>query len=163
MAVPIIRELKRWHTFSDDQIVIRDAPPGTSCPVVETMRGSDFVLLVTEPTPFGLHDLKLVAQLARELEIPTGVVLNRAGIGDSNVEEFCQDAGIPIMMRIPLDEAIGAAVARGNTLVEAFPEYLPQFRELHTQITSLIHPEKTPASIHTFDKRVSREMGLGTS
>ncbi|MFA9403596.1 MAG: ATP-binding protein [Anaerolineales bacterium] len=163
MAVPIIRELKRWHTFSDEGTVIRDAPPGTSCPVVETMRGSDFVLLVTEPTPFGLHDLKLAAQLTRDLELPTGVVLNRAGVGDSSVEEFCQDAGIPILMRIPLDEAIGLAVARGNTLVEAFPEYLPRFRGLHTQISFMVHPEKVAASIQTLDAQTSREMGLGTS
>jgi MinD superfamily P-loop ATPase len=163
MAVPIIRELKRWHTFSDEQTVIRDAPPGTSCPVVETMRGSDFVLLVTEPTPFGLHDLKLAVQLTRELELPTGVVVNRAGLCDSSVDEYCQDAGIPILMRIPLDEAIGAAVARGNTLVEAFPEYLPRFRELHTQITSLIHPGKVADSIQALDARASREMRLRTS
>jgi MinD superfamily P-loop ATPase len=163
MAVPIIRELKRWRILSDDQIVIRDAPPGTSCPIVETMRGSDFVLLVTEPTPFGLHDLKQAVQLTRELKLTSGVVVNRAGLGDSNVEEYCQDAGIPILMCIPMDEAIGRAIAGGKTLVEAFPEYLPRFGELHTQISSLLHPNKVVASIHTLDKRESCEIGLGTS
>jgi len=138
MAVPVIRELKQWHPFPEEHTIIRDAPPGNSCPVVETIQGSDYVLLVTEPTPFGLHDLRLAIQLTRELDIPAGVVINRDGVGDDGVEEYCRKAGIPILMRIPLDQRIGKAVARGEALVEAFPEYLPQFRELYTQIQSLI-------------------------
>jgi MinD superfamily P-loop ATPase len=138
MAVPVIRELKQWRSFPESRTIIRDAPPGNSCPVVETIQGADFVLLVTEPTPFGLHDLRLAVQLTRELGIPAGVVINRDGVGDDGVEVFCRKEGIPILMRIPLDRRIGKAVARGEALVEAFPEYLLQFRELYAQIQSLI-------------------------
>ena len=152
MAVPVIRELKQWRAFPEGHTIIRDAPPGNSCPVVETIQGSDFVLLVTEPTPFGLHDLRLAIQLTRELGIPAGVLINRDGVGDEGVEEFCRIEGIPILMRIPLDQRIGKAVARGEVLVEAFPEYLPQFCELYAQIQSLIdsrHDEALPQAMGT--------------
>ncbi len=103
---------------------ILDAPPGTSCPVVETMRGADFVLLVTEPTPFGLHDLRLAVQVARgELGLPVGVVVNRDGIGDTGVDENCASEGMPILMRIPLDRRIAEAISEGKALVEVMPEY----------------------------------------
>ena len=150
MAVPVIRELKRWQPFPDGGPVIIDASPGTSCPVVETVRGADFVLLITEPTPFGLHDLRLAVQLTRELDLPAGVVINRDGVGDSGVIEYCQSSGIPILMRIPLERRIGEAVARGHALVEALPEYLPQFRQLYDQILLLSNsPESTIHSPNT--------------
>ena len=89
-------------------------PPGTSCPVVETMRGADFVLLVTEPTPFGLHDLRLAVEVARdELGLPVGVVINRDGVGDAGVDDYCAAEGIPILMRIPLDRRIAEAYSEG--------------------------------------------------
>ena len=162
MAVPIIRELKKWHIssfpYGDDvraqakqsppsgeiasgksvprnDVEIRDAPPGASCPVVETMRGADFALLVTEPTPFGLHDLKQVASIAHELGMPAGVVINRDGIGDNAVETYCAEAGIPILMRIPMERRFAEAIASGKTLVEAAPEYRPLFHELLEAIT----------------------------
>jgi MinD superfamily P-loop ATPase len=137
MAVPVIRELKHWQACPDGDEVIIDAPPGTSCPVVESIRGANFVLLVTEPTPFGLHDLRLAVKLTRELDLPAGVVINRDGVGDSGVMEYCQSSDIPILMRIPLERRIGEAVARGQTLVEAVPEYLPRFRQLYDQILLL--------------------------
>ena len=137
MAVPVIRALKAWDAMPARSLVIRDAPPGTACPVVETMRGSDFILLVTEPTPFGLHDLQLAAEVAEALGIPAGVIINRDGIGDRAVDAYCEQAGLPILMRIPLSREIGAALARGETLVEAFPEYVPRFRTLHDQILAL--------------------------
>jgi MinD superfamily P-loop ATPase len=143
MAVPIIRTLQAWNPFGELEPVIRDAPPGVSCPVVETMSGADFVLLVTEPTPFGLHDLQLAVQLTGELGLPVGVVLNREGIGDQRVDEYCQTAGIPILMRIPYDERIGRAVADGKPLVEAFPDYLPRFRELFSCITDILDEQKS--------------------
>jgi MinD superfamily P-loop ATPase len=143
MAVPIIRTLQAWNPFGELEPVIRDAPPGVSCPVVETMSGADFVLLVTEPTPFGLHDLQLAVQLTGELGLPFGVVLNREGIGDQRVDEYCQTAGIPILMRIPYDERIGRAVADGKPLVEAFPDYLPRFRELFSCITDILDEQKS--------------------
>ena len=133
MAVPIIRELKKWEAIpplSGRLLEIRDAPPGASCPVVETMRGADFALLVTEPTPFGLHDLKQVVEITRELGLPTGVVVNRDGIGDNAVQAYCEEMGLPILMRIPMERRIAEAIAGGKTLVEVAPEYRPQFQSL---------------------------------
>ncbi len=139
MAVPIIRQLKARHLAGGRQgLAILDASPGTSCPVVETMRGADFVLLVTEPTPFGLHDLRLAVQVARdELGLPVGVVINRDGVGDRGVDDYCAAEGVPILMRIPLDRGIAAAISRGQALVEARPEYRPRFVELYEQVVGL--------------------------
>jgi len=137
MAVPIIRQLKQWMIPPDlsDRPIILDAPPGTACPVVETMRQADFVLLVTEPTPFGLHDLRLAVEVARdELGLPVGVVINRDGVGDQGVDEYCAAEGIPILMRIPLDRRIAEAYSEGIPLVEAQPEYCEQFRTLYASI-----------------------------
>jgi len=134
MAVPIIRELKKWQSSQTSTIAIWDSPPGTSCPVVESIWGADFLLLVTEPTPFGLHDLRLAAQLATELEIPAGVVINRDGVGDTQVDDFCLQAGIPILMRIPLERSIGAGIAKGKTLIQIQPDYLDDFQQMFTQI-----------------------------
>jgi len=134
MAVPVIRQLKQWQLSRSAGIVIMDSPPGTSCPVVESIRGADFLLLVTEPTPFGLHDLKLAVQLARELEISTGVVINRDGVGEPEVEEFCQQVGLPVLMRIPLERDIGEGIARGKTLLQIRPEFQPRFNEMLAQI-----------------------------
>jgi MinD superfamily P-loop ATPase len=135
MATPIIRQLKRWAAPKRDQIVILDVSPGTSCPVVESVRGADFLLLVTEPTPFGLHDLKLAAQVGRELNLSMGVVVNRDGIGDGGVDDFCETAGLPILMRIPFDRAIAEGIAQGQTLVEIRPEYSALFQKMFLQIT----------------------------
>ena len=136
MSVPIIRQLKAKHLANGrNGVAILDASPGTSCPVVETMRGADFVLLVTEPTPFGLHDLRLAVQVARdELGLPVGVVINRDGVGDTGVDDYCSDEGIPILMRIPLDRRIAEAISGGEALVEALPEYRPPFRQLYKRI-----------------------------
>ena len=134
MATPIIRQLKR-RIGSDYDLSILDASPGTACPVVESMRGADFVLLVTEPTPFGLHDLRLAVQVGRdELGLPVGVVVNQDGVGDKGVDEYCASEGIPILMRIPLDRRIAEAYSRGIPMVEALPEYRDQFRQLFARI-----------------------------
>ncbi len=138
MAVPVIRALKRWHRFADGSVEIRDAPPGTSCPVVESIRGADFLLLVTEPTPFGLHDLRLAAQLAHELDLPAGVVVNKDGVGDTRAEDYLCKVDLPILMRIPLERAIAESLAQGRSLVEAHPAYLSRFRELYDRIRELI-------------------------
>jgi len=121
------------------------------------------VLLVTEPTPFGLHDLRLAIQLTRELDIPAGVVVNRDGVGDDGVEKYCRKEGIPILMRIPLDQRIGQAVARGEALVEAFPEYLPRFRELYTQIQSLIDSYQDEALPQAMGTHPSNDVKAGQS
>jgi MinD superfamily P-loop ATPase len=144
MAVPIIRQLKQWATPRPGQVVIVDASPGTSCPVVEAVRGADFLLLVTEPTPFGLHDLKLAVEVAHALQIPAGIVLNRCE-GDSPdghyraiVEAYCREQGLPVLMRVPLEREIAAGIAQGKTLVEIHPETIPSFRRLFVQIVSAV-------------------------
>jgi MinD superfamily P-loop ATPase len=144
MAVPVIRQLKQVLATDEAQweTVILDASPGTSCPVVETIRGSDYLLLVTEPTPFGLHDLRLAVQLAQELEIPSGVILNRDGIGNSDVVDFCREAGIPILMRIPMDRGLAEALARGETLIAVQPAYRARFQELYNQIRAQVLDHK---------------------
>ena len=138
MSTPIIRQLKKQHLaghHDGEGVVILDASPGTSCPVVETMRDSDFVLLVTEPTPFGLHDLRLAVQVARdELGLPVGVVVNRDGMGDVGVDEYCATEKIPILMRIPLERRIAEAISEGQSLVEALPGYRILFRDLYRAI-----------------------------
>jgi MinD superfamily P-loop ATPase len=144
MAVPIIRQLKAKHNTEDGHsVTILDAAPGTSCPVVETMRGADFVLLVTEPTPFGLHDLRLAVQVARdELGLPVGVVVNRDGLGDTGVDEYCAAESIPILMRIALDRRIAEAISGGQALIEALPEYRARFMTLYEQIAGEIASRK---------------------
>ncbi len=135
MATPIIRQLKK-RISNEYDLAILDAPPGTACPVVESMRGADFVLMVTEPTPFGLHDLKLAVQVARdELGLPVAVVVNHDGVGDRGVDQYCTVEGIPILMRIPLDRRIAEAYSRGTPLVDALPDYISQFRELFSAIS----------------------------
>jgi MinD superfamily P-loop ATPase len=142
MAVPIIRQLKRWEPTngwtSDVEAVIVDASPGTSCPVVETAHGADFALLVTEPTPFGLHDLRLMVEVVRDLGIPAGVIINRDGIGNAQVDEFCTEAELPILMRIPLDRQVAQGIAQGKPLVHIRPDYVEPFRQLYTRIRDLV-------------------------
>ena len=144
LAVPVIHQLKKWQHMDLHEMVIVDSPPGASCPVVASLRGADFVLLVTEPTPFGLHDLKLAVDLTREVNCPAGVIINRDGIGDTGVETFCQEVGLPILMRIPFDREIGEWIARGQSLVEIRPEYLKQFRQMAARIETFIAVEARP-------------------
>jgi MinD superfamily P-loop ATPase len=136
MAPPVIRKVK--ERIDRDGTVIVDVSPGTSCPVVESLKGSDFCLLVTEPSPFGLNDLTLAVELARKLCIPCGLVLNRAGVGDSGVEDYCKREGIPILMTIPLDTEIARSYSKGVPLVEAIPEYRESFLELFDTIARTV-------------------------
>jgi MinD superfamily P-loop ATPase len=128
MAPPLIRAVKARIT--GDRPVVLDAPPGTACPVVATLRGADYAVLVTEPTPFGLHDLTLVMDTARELGVPFGVVVNRMGIGDDRVQAFCRPRGIPILLELPEDRRIADVCSTGGLLVEALPEYRERFQSL---------------------------------
>ncbi len=146
MAVPVIHQLKQLAIPpqvggqpGDETPVILDAPPGNACPVVEAMEGADFVLLVTEPTPFGLHDLRQAVDVARdEMGLPVGVVINREGVGDQGVDAYCEAEGIPILMRIPIDRRIAEAYSEGVPLVEALPRYRERFRELYQDIEALV-------------------------
>ena len=135
MAVPVIRAVKKEISTEGDAIL--DVPPGTSCPVVQSVLGSDFCLLVTEPTPFGLHDLKLAVETVRKLGVRCGVVLNRADIGDNETDRYCREEDIPILMRIPYDRAIAEAYSRGVSVIEALPEYRGRFRALYERIREL--------------------------
>lgn len=149
MAAQVIRQLKRWILPSSEvagQIVILDAPPGTSCPVVETLRGVDYLLLVTEPTPFGLHDLRLATEVAVELGIPTGVIVNRDGIGDAGVDAFCASAGLPILLRVPFERAIAERIAQGRTLLDVHPEYAPRMRSLYEELCARVE-KGAPCSV----------------
>ena len=136
MAPPIIRKVK--ELIDNDRVAIVDASPGTSCPVMEAVKDSDFCLLVTEPTPFGLNDLILAVEAVRQLGIDCGVVLNRVGVGDSKTEEYCRKENIPIMLTIPLDTEIAYLYSRGISLVEGMPQWKNKFLELFDKIRALV-------------------------
>jgi MinD superfamily P-loop ATPase len=136
MPSPVIRRVKEYAKA--DGVVIIDVPPGTSCPVVESIKDSHFCLLVTEPTPFGLNDLILAVETVRELNIPLAVVLNRAGVGDSKVEEYCHKENIPILLTIPLDTEIARLYSRGVTLAEGMPEWQERFMALFEKIREIV-------------------------
>lgn len=106
----------------EESLAIVDAPPGTSCALIAAVRGCDYVLLVTEPTPFGLHDLRLTLAVVAALGLRAGVVVNREGLGDSKVEPLCAEAGVPILARIPFDRRIAEVYARGDSVADALPD-----------------------------------------
>jgi len=132
MSPPLIRQVKEY--VNSKKTVIIDVPPGTSCPVVASVKGSDFCVLVTEPTPFGLNDLILAVEVLRKLKIPFGVVINRANIGDNKVEEYCKKEDIPILMKIPFSKDIAISYSKGIPLVEVLLEYRTYFWELFVKI-----------------------------
>lgn len=128
MSPPLIRAVK--ERINKEKIAILDAPPGASCPVINTVMGSDFIIMVTEPTPFGLHDLCIAVEAVGPLGIPLGVVLNRADIGDKEVQAFCREKDIQLLAEIPHDRKIAEGYARGDLLVRAAPEYGDLFLEM---------------------------------
>jgi MinD superfamily P-loop ATPase len=133
MSPPLIRAVK--EAARNTGITIIDVPPGTSCPVVEAIKGSDFCLLVTEPTPFGLNDLILAVETLRVLEVPFGVVVNRSDVGDDKVDDYCLTEDIPILMKIPMDRDLAVAYSKGTPLVVAKPEWKAKFVRLLDDIT----------------------------
>jgi MinD superfamily P-loop ATPase len=131
--------IKEVLSFADPvKLSIVDAPPGTSCPVIETMKPADFVLLVTEPTPFGLYDLKLAVGAARILNVPCGLVINRSDAGDRKVNEYADAKNLPILMEIPFDRRIAEAYARGDMLVDVIPEWKAKFLDLFGKIKTIV-------------------------
>ena len=130
----MIRAVK--DRLPDGRKAILDAPPGTSCPVVAAVRGADRVLLVTEPTPFGLHDLRLAVDLVRELGLPFSIVVNRIGTGDNRVQEYCAGEKIPVVLEIPDDRRIAEAYSRGRLIAETLPEYRALFESLAAKLFS---------------------------
>jgi MinD superfamily P-loop ATPase len=149
MAPPLIRAVK--SRLQRGVPAILDAPPGTSCPVIATIRGSDFVVLVTEPTPFGLHDLKLAVDMVKELGIPFGVIINRVGIGDDRVHTFCGEKKIPVLLEIPDDRRIAEAYSRGELVIDALPEYRSLFSTLLWNIKELRGKERGANHVHSED------------
>jgi MinD superfamily P-loop ATPase len=135
MSPPVIRAVKAEAPDAD--LVIVDAPPGTTCPVIESVRGCDHVLLVTEPTPFGLHDLELALDMVQELGLPCEVVVNRAGVDGSKMKEFCRRRGVEIIAELPDDRRVAEAYSRGALAAEALPEFRERFRLLLAHIEKL--------------------------
>ena len=135
MATPIIREEKKL--IDRRKTVILDCSPGTSCPVIEGVRGSDFCLLVTEDTPFGLNDLELAVEMVRALGIPLGVFINRADLGDGRVKSYCQKEGVPLLGELPHDRRIAEVYSRGEIVIEKIPEYRKLFLSLFQKIQKI--------------------------
>ncbi|MFH1024721.1 MAG: ATP-binding protein [Planctomycetota bacterium] len=143
MSPPLIRAVKKH--VRNEGISIIDCPPGTSCPVIAALRGCDFVILVTEPTPFGLHDLALAVETVRQLDIPFGVVINRADAGDSRVEVYCRKESIRVLLKVSEDRRVAEAYSRGEVMVEVLPEYRDGFERLWVCIKDAASgvPDKT--------------------
>jgi len=136
MSPPVIAAVKR--AAPDVDLLIVDSPPGTSCPVIESVRGSDFVLLVTEPTPFGLNDLKLAVEMVRVLHLPFAVVINRADVGDGETRQYCAAQHIRVLAEIPDDRRVAEAYSRGEMACDALPAYRDLYRELLTELTETV-------------------------
>lgn len=136
MSPPLIKRVRGYESV--DKVTIIDAPPGTSCPVIAAIKDTDIVILVTEPTPFGLHDLKLAYGAVKKLGIPCGLVINRADLGDDKVKEFAGDAQIPILMEIPFDRKIAEIYSRGGLLVNEMGGMKGQFLDLYNKIRELV-------------------------
>lgn len=136
LVPPVIRSVQ--ERLLPDLPAILDAPPGTACPVVATLRGCDYLLLVTDPTPFGLHDLKLAVHLARELGLPCGVVINRSTEDLVGLHEYCSHEGLPILLTLPDDRQIAELTSQGKLLARALPEYGRMFAELAVKLKTLV-------------------------
>ncbi|MEA2015823.1 MAG: ATP-binding protein [Actinomycetota bacterium] len=140
MSPPVIREVKKY--IDKKKTVIIDAPPGTSCPVITAIKDTDFIILVTEPTPFGLNDLSLAIGVVKKLGIPSGVIINRSDLGNKKVENYCAEENIPVLMKIPFDRRIAEIYSGGDVIVEVLPEYKNKFRDLYKKIEAIINNKK---------------------
>lgn len=138
MSPPLIRRVRSMT--APGGLTIIDAPPGTSCPVVAAMKGADFVVMVTEPTPFGLHDLQLAVGAVRVLGIPCGLVINRSDLGDDRVAAYAAQENIPVLMEIPFDRHIAEAYSRGELIVDLMPRWKERFFDLYGKIHAIVHP-----------------------
>jgi MinD superfamily P-loop ATPase len=136
MSPPLIKKVREMAGVNG--ITIIDAPPGTSCPVISAMKDTDFIILVTEPTPFGLNDLKLAAGAVRILGIPCGIVINRSDMGDDRVNRFAADEDIPVLMEIPFDRRIAQSYSRGELVIDNIPGWRERFTGLYYSIKKLV-------------------------
>ncbi|MHA2427199.1 MAG: P-loop NTPase [Candidatus Hermodarchaeia archaeon] len=130
LVVPVIKAVKNQAQNSNGTTVIVDCPPGVACPMVESVHGADYCLLVTEPTPFGVHDLQLAVDTVRQLNIPIGVVVNRSGIGNRQVYSYCKSEHLPILLEIPHSRKIAELFSEGIPFVTQMPEWKPRFQTL---------------------------------
>ncbi|MCP3890309.1 MAG: P-loop NTPase [Desulfobulbaceae bacterium] len=140
MSPPLIKAVRTKE--NDSNLTIIDAPPGTSCPVISAMKGVDFVLLVTEPTPFGLHDLRLAVEAVKVLGIPSGLVINRSDLGDEEVRKYAAAEGLEVLLEIPFERKIAEAYSQGIPIVEMFPEFKDKFQSLYQRIETIVEGEK---------------------
>lgn len=138
-AVPLIAQTNNYidKAFKQDIIKIFDAPPGTSCPVIEATKDVDFVILVTEPTPFGLHDLKLAVETMKELQKDFGVVINRSGIGNNDVVDYCENNNISILAKIPNSRKVAELYSKGELIYSEIPEFKEELQNIMTYILNL--------------------------
>jgi MinD superfamily P-loop ATPase len=139
-AIPVIKALKK--KIDENKDVIIDAPPGTACPFVETVEDSDYCILVTEPTPFGLNDLKIAVETVRLLNVPFGVIINRDGVGDNKVELYCQHEKIPILSKIPQSEEIAKLYSDGNPFVKKLTSWEHEFKKVFIEIKEDVKKRK---------------------
>jgi len=140
MSPPLIKKVRSFAR--PEKFTIIDAPPGTSCPVIAAVKDTNFVLLVTEPTPFGLNDLKLAVGAVKLLGIPCGLVINCSDVGDNKVEAYAEREDVPVLMQIPFDRRIAEAYSRGEMIVEVLPEYKEKFQQLYNKIVESFYNER---------------------
>jgi MinD superfamily P-loop ATPase len=138
LVVPVIKAVKERASPVNGTTVIIDCPPGVSCPMVESVHGSDYAILVTEPTPFGLHDLRLAVDTIRQLQIPIGVIVNRAGIGDEQVYSYCSSEQLPILLEIPHSRKIAELFSEGIPFVTQLVEWQPKLEAVFHTIQEMI-------------------------
>jgi len=135
LSPTLIRQVKEYT--NPTRTIIIDSPPGTSCPVIASVKGSNFCILVTEPTPFGLNDLILAVEVVRKLKIPLGVVINRSDIGNNDVEDYCQKERIPILMKVPFSKEIATLYSRGSPIVDKISQFKNQFKDLYVRLCQI--------------------------
>lgn len=135
-APPVIKELHEYLTR--DKVCIIDVAPGSSCNAIEGIKPGDFVVLVTEPTPFGLHDLELAVKVVQRLDLPHGVIINKSDLGNKQVEAYCDKNAIPILMKIPFDRQIALLSSLGRLLVNEIPTYKEKFLACYQAIEDIL-------------------------
>lgn len=128
LAPPLIKKLKK--KIPKQKTVIIDAPPGTSCPVVASLKGVDFALLVTEPTPFGLHDLDLALKTVKELKIPSAVIINKSSSQDNIITDYCKNVGVDVILKIPDNINIAKTYSKGKPFIEEFPVFKDKLKSV---------------------------------
>lgn len=141
MSPPLIKAAR--GRASQDRTIILDAPPGTSCPVIASVKDVDYCILVTEPTPFGINDLKLAVEVVRSLGIPHGIVVNRSDLGNGELQAFCRQETLSVLMEIPEDRSIAEAYSRGEMIVDIYPQYRGIFLNLYDQIQKEMEKTQT--------------------